>query len=188
MRLFIAVDIPDESKQLINKKVNKIRGSIKQNIKWVNQKNWHLTIKFLGETNRNKICDVENAIEDTALNYNKFTVKFDRINSFPNLKYPKVLFVDIKMGKNILKNIHKDIDKKLTTSGFKPENRNYKPHLTIARSRKYTKIKEIAEKLSKYAKKDFINVDMQAKKICLIKSELKRNGPVYKEIYSNILK
>ncbi len=136
MRLFIAITLSENSKNLLARKRNIIKNDIKQNLKWVKVENWHLTLKFLGETREDKIPEIKEILRETSLNYYKFPIKFDGLNAFPGFKHPKVIFFDIKKGKNNLIKIHREIDASLAQIGFEQENKKYTPHLTLARSRK----------------------------------------------------
>ena len=188
MRVFIAVSIPERSKKLLENKVNKIKASVNQDLKWVESKNWHLTLKFLGETDKRKINEIKKKISETVNNYNSFPLKFRGINAFPNMRYPKVLFIDIKWGKDNLIKMKSELDKSLSEIGFSLEDRDFKPHLTIARSRNNTDLKKLAESLAEFDSKNFINIYMETKEIKLMKSELYPSGPAYEELFTKILK
>ncbi|MGM0411315.1 MAG: RNA 2',3'-cyclic phosphodiesterase, partial [Bacillota bacterium] len=135
MRLFIAINISDRSRKLINNKINILKEEIKENIKWVDKENWHITIKFLGEVKENKIDNIKNKIKNLS-EYEKFYLQFNKINAFPNLNYPKVMYLAINKSQGILKNIHKEIENELLKINFKKEDREFTPHLTIARTKK----------------------------------------------------
>ena len=49
MRLFVAIDLPDEWRVLMAKPQESI-GWLGKGVKWVDPKSTHLTLKFLGET------------------------------------------------------------------------------------------------------------------------------------------
>ena len=60
MRLFIAIDLPEDVKQVIEEiktSIDNIKG-----VKPVNKQNLHLTMKFLGEVDDNKAGKVTEAL------------------------------------------------------------------------------------------------------------------------------
>ncbi len=189
MRLFIAINIPERSKQFLNKKVKLIKEEIKQDLKWVKPANWHLTLKFLGDVADKRVNLIKNILTKTLGTSTQFNIQFRGIGAFPVLDYPRVIFINITKGSKKLTEIHNKLETNLTNKGFSPENNEYTPHLTIIRSRKKTNLKQIARKLQKFEKKKyFINVHMKAEKISLIKSKLLPTGPKYEEITGVCLK
>lgn len=189
MRTFIAINIPEGSKNLIQNKVELIKKKVNQDIKWVKKDNWHLTLKFLGDIDKSKISNLKKRISPLKNDLSKFPIQFKGISAFPELNYPKVFFLKIIKGNDRLINIQKKIDDQLQKEGFKPEDRDYIPHLTIARSRKNTDMKQLSQKYKKFTKEEFfINVYMKAKNVSLMKSKLYPEGPKYKKIFDISLK
>lgn len=184
MRLFIAINISDRSKKLINNKMKILKNEINEDIKWVDKENWHITIKFLGEVRKNKIDDIKNKIDNMS-NFKKFYLQFNKINAFPNLNYPKVIYLAINRSQENLIKIHKEIEKELLKINFKRDEREYTPHLTIARTRKSSEMKKISKKINEYySKKYFINIFSFIEGISLMKSELTSEGAIYTEIFT----
>ncbi|ENN95755.1 2'-5' RNA ligase [Methanocaldococcus villosus KIN24-T80] len=170
MRLFLAIDIPKDIKNKIYEfqKSFKIKG-----IKLVEKENLHITVKFLGEVDENLL----NKILDLDLSIEPIRIKLKNLGVFPNENFIRVIWVGVEGDKII--DLFKDIDKKLSTLGFKKEN-NYIPHLTIGR------VKFIEnKKLLKDRIREFKNVEFgsfTAEKIKLYKSTLTREGPIYEII------
>ncbi len=175
MRLFIAVDIN------FNRKISEFYLQTKElfkneKIKWVDPDNFHLTLKFLGETQTDKIPFIENSLKEIAKNYKKFEIEISGIGVFPNLYKPKVLWIGINKYE-ILTEIAHQIDTKLQKIGFEPETRIFKPHLTIGRIkfiRSLSKLKNYVEKNSeKFFNRQKIN------SIILYQSILSPQGAKY---------
>ncbi|MFW5720905.1 MAG: 2'-5' RNA ligase family protein [Bacteroidota bacterium] len=91
MRLFIAIDVPERSKNLIEKKVNLIKKEIDQDVKWVTKHNWHITLKFLGDVDKNKVSAIEKTLVSVKNNFKNF---LDVIKK-ANLKGKKVAIFGI---------------------------------------------------------------------------------------------
>jgi 2'-5' RNA ligase len=110
MRLFIAVNIPEHVRNLITKKVNLIKNEVAQNLKWVKPENWHLTLKFLGEINENKVSEIKSVLSMLKHDFNSFPVRLNKIGAFPHLEHPKVLYISLGKGENEIINIYKYLD------------------------------------------------------------------------------
>lgn len=188
MRLFTAVDFSDRIKDLINKKVKIIKDDIAQDIKWVKKENWHITLKFLGDVDREKLPEIKTVLSNNVAN-KKFYFQIDRVGAFPHSDHPRVIYFGIDNGRKKLINIYNQIEKGLTDIGFTEDERSYNSHLTIGRVRKNINYNKLSSQLANFiAEKHFINIYSIADKISLIKSELRSDGPIYKEIFSKKLK
>ncbi|MFW5787511.1 MAG: RNA 2',3'-cyclic phosphodiesterase [Halanaerobiales bacterium] len=188
MRLFLAINLSERARELIENKVTLVQQSIAQDVKWVKPQNWHLTLKFLGDTEDDKISKIKKSMGDIATDHKSFYIQYTGIGAFPHLNYPRVIYIGVNRGSQNLLQIQKEIEENFIDLGFKPEDREFTPHLTIGRGRKSIDHTQLSRDLKEYVEKDyFINVYSPAVEISLMKSELYPAGPVYKEIFSKKL-
>ena len=188
MRLFIAINLSDRNKKLINNKVKLIKNNVNEKVKWVKKENWHMTIKFLGDVNKNRLSIIKEKINEIK-DFNKFYFQIKSLDAFPNINYPKVIYLGVHQGKNKLIKIHEDIEKKMFELNFEKEKRDFTPHITIGRSKDYSNIDKLANSLNEFNKqKHFINIYSKVENISLMKSELTQKGPEYEEIFSKNIK
>lgn len=188
MRLFIAIPFKDQTKKLLKEKINKAHFDIKKNLKWVRAVNLHLTLKFLGETDPNKITDIKKVITNTCSNFLEFNIYFDHFGAFPSLGYPKVLYFGINDKNNQLIKVQNDLENRLYKFGFNKDKREYTPHLTFARTRNSTNIKNLKNKYNNFIQETDLRIFFNIKNISLIESKLYKSGPVYKELFTDYLK
>lgn len=184
MRLFIAIPIEDRIQKLFEKNIDKAQSELDYNLKWVSGKNLHLTLKFLGETEEERIEDIKTAVSNTCSNYEQFNIYYDHYGAFPSTDYPKVLFFGLKNNKNTLIKLQKELENRLAKSGFEKEDRDYTPHLTFARTRKSTDINKLKYDFNNFVENNKIRILQKVNSISLIESKLHKSGPVYKEIFS----
>jgi len=179
MRLFIAVNINQRSKKLIKKKVELLKKEYNSEFKWVEQKNWHLTLKFIGETSVEKKEDLIKALKNIDFKgLNKY-LQFNKVDAFPDSKRAKVIFLALKQGSDILEELHAQLEKELLNYGFEADQRDFVPHLTLGRSS--SSPVEISKKfLDQY----FVNIYARIESISLYQSQLKAEGPEYIELFS----
>lgn len=131
-RTFIAIKI-SPNKLLLNI-YSKIKANFTKNkIKWVNTDNFHITLKFNGETTLEQIKEINSAMENLCEEFSIFDISVKKFGVFPNTKTPKVFWFGLE-NNTILNKIQKKIDNELTLLGFEPEKRDFNPHLTIARA------------------------------------------------------
>ena len=173
MRLFIAIEIPEEVKDHIVKIQENIDTTANK-IKFVNPNQIHLTLKFLGEVQPNNLEEIKNNLKKITLK--PFSVVLDKIGVFPSESYIRVIWVGLNPEDKIL-DLQKNIDENLKKL-FKKE-KDFKPHLTLARVKYIEDKKAFVDKLKK------INVEnkkIDINSFKLIKSTLTPKGPIYEDL------
>ena len=170
MRCFIAIDLPLEIKSLLYNLQHKIGGEYAK-IKWVEKKNLHKTLKFLGEIDEEKLNLVKKALNE--IKFKRFEANLNKIGWFPNDHRINVIWVGLKPEKNILE-LHGDIELKLA-SLFENDER-FSVHITLGRV-KHVKNKEKFLNLLKSIK---VNSEkFVIDEVCLFRSILSKDGPKY---------
>ena len=179
MRLFIAADINIRAKDLIAKKQEILKRELDQDLNWVKKENWHLTLKFLGDSTESEKDKLITALKEIDYNLNNNYIQFDHLDAFPNQTHPKVLYLAVAKGEKLLKSIYNKTENKLLDYDFEAEQRDFIPHLTIARSK--NKYPDLNDKL---LDKNFLNIYANIEQITLYESQLKSDGPEYIELFS----
>ena len=183
MRAFIAIELPQD----IRKGLREIQEELKKtdaDVKWVKPENVHLTLKFLGNVADEKIKKIKSLLEEISSGYSKFEASVFKIGAFPKLEYPRVIWVGIDKGCNLLEEIAVRIEDECEHIGFAKEKRAFSAHLTLGRVRTGKNKIALKEKLLSAAvpQQSFI-VD----KIILFQSTLTPKGPIYTPLHSSIL-
>jgi 2'-5' RNA ligase len=172
MRLFIAIDLPEE---IINY-ISPIQGSLDKNSAKLNlAKSSHLTLKFLGEVEESKVNSILKSLE--GVNFKAFNLETSKIGVFKNWNYVNVIWLGLKECAE-LKKLHTDIEKSLSEFNFKSDF-DFHPHITLARVAYVNdkdKLKENIESI-KTEKKMF-----EITEFILYKSTLTPTGPIYTKI------
>jgi len=172
-RGFIAIDITPFQK--LSDLINEIKNS-GANIKTVEPGNIHITLKFLGDTNEEKIDNINDIIINSVEGIKPFDIKLKGAGFFPNHNYIKVVWVGIENTEQ-MQIIAKKIDEKLSTIGFDREKRKFSAHLTIARVRSAQNKEKLIQIINKYQDVEFAKITVN--KIKLKKSVLTPKGPIY---------
>ena len=165
-RGFIAIDINPTPKIIQFEKEIENTGA---DVKLVKPENIHITLKFLGDVDEEKIDQIEKIINDSSKNTDPFTIKLKGSGVFPNQNYIKVIWIGIKQGEPI-GIIAGKIDEQLSKMGFKKEKRGFSPHLSIARVKSAKGKDEILQIIEKYKNIKFADIVVDS--IKLKKSDL----------------
>jgi 2'-5' RNA ligase len=106
-----------------------------------------------------------------------FSLKVRGVGAFPNLKNPRVIWMGLMEGREVLVSIQKKIETQLEKAGFQPEDRPFHPHLTLGRMKSSRGKEELMGRMEKYKEEEF--GDFQVEKVILLKSDLRPTGPIY---------
>jgi len=175
IRSFMAFDIESE---LVLKKITDVQNLIAKSgadLKIVEPKNIHITIRFLGNVTAPM---VEKIFEEMKkVQFIPFDVNIHGVGAFPNLRYPRVLWAGITQGADQLRGIFNQLELRLRSLGFKPDPKGFSPHLTIARVKSGRNKAELVKYITENANYEFGTI--RAKCLKLKKSDLTPKGPMY---------
>jgi len=147
LRLFVAVDVPQEIKGAIEKDVvDPLRPGV-QGARWTRPEGRHLTLEFLGETPDDRVAVITRALRKAAKKNRSFETSFEELGGFPTLRRPRVIWVGLGEGADEMRSLAADVNRELEPLGFDPESRPFTPHYTLARFARPRVIAELAEVL-----------------------------------------
>lgn len=179
LRSFIAIELTKE----LHDELSALQQELKKSnidAKWVSPENIHLTLKFLGNVDTDRIEKIKNILDEISKQTKPFYLHLAEIGAFPKLDYPRVLWVGIDEGGNETIEIANKLEDALERIGFQKENRPFSPHLTLARIRSpknRDKLKALVEQ-NAFISKNKLYVD----KLALFKSTLTPKGSIYSKI------
>ncbi|MCM8786674.1 MAG: RNA 2',3'-cyclic phosphodiesterase [Candidatus Omnitrophica bacterium] len=176
MRAFIAIQLPQKTKEELEKIIKSL-SKINLDFKWVESKNLHITLKFLGEIKEEKIDSIKNIILEVAKNYSLFAVTINSFGFFPNQNWPRVFFVSTDK-QEILKKIATRLEDKLVEIGFPKEGR-FSSHITLARLKSTKNINLLKNELKNFTLAHTFIIQ----NIAFMKSTLTSKGPIYETIF-----
>ena len=183
IRCFIAIQIPKLIILEIEDYINNLK-KISPQIRWVNAKGIHLTLKFLGEIKPDLVHEIKNNLLPIKNVVEKFKLTVNPAGCFPNENRPRVIWLGISQDKNnSLICLHQWIEEKLIPLGFEKEKRRFSPHLTLGRVKTPSNFKDIFNYLKEHP---FPEHSFIVKDIILMRSKLLPTGAEYTplEIYS----
>jgi 2'-5' RNA ligase len=175
LRSFIAFDIDSES---ILKRITDVQNLLANtgaDLKLVEPKNIHVTVRFLGNITANM---TEKIFEEMKkVQFVPFDAKLYGVGAFPDLRYPRVLWVGITQGADQLRSIFTQLEPRLCGLGFTPDPKGFSPHLTISRVKSGRNKAELAKCITENANYEFGIINATC--LRLKKSDLTPKGPIY---------
>lgn len=181
-RLFIALNATDplsESFLPTYKKLKINADRREMNIKWVPVDNFHVTISFLGETPTENIPALEKTLKEVCAGFAPFELKIEDVGAFSNEHDARVLWLGVQ-NKRCLGEFKGQLDQALLEQSLllKPDEREFKPHLTFGRLRNPRSVKDL---ISPFKRKSFGKI--QVSEIVLYESKMQGPFPIYTPLF-----
>jgi 2'-5' RNA ligase len=179
-RVFLAIDIPEDIKNLIAKDLEFLK-SISSNLKasYPRVECLHITLKFIGEIEGKRVGEVIKVLRTTLRGFGSLKLGVKNRGVFPSLERPRVLWIGVDITDRLVF-LRRLVEDKLHELGFPYDDKEFKPHITIAR------IKWI-DRDGKNFIRGFVDENkeygiFEAKKVVFYESILKPDGAIYKSI------
>jgi len=134
-RLFIAIELPRALKREFIDLARSFRPREHERVRWIEQDAMHLTLKFLGDTPVDRVPDIKKSLEQAASSTGKFSIKIGRTGCFPSFRDPRICWVGLSGELRRLEQLQGRVEGGLVALGFDSEDRKFKPHVTVGRTR-----------------------------------------------------
>jgi RNA 2',3'-cyclic 3'-phosphodiesterase len=181
VRLFLAVNFPQGIRQAIWEESRGLRAAA-PSVKWVEPELVHITMKFLGECETQAADAVTGVVTTVAVSHAPIPVTIRGIGAFPNFHRPRIVWAGVD-DRGRLGRLATAIDAACTTLGFAPEQRAFKPHLTLGRVKTELVGREVSV-LQKAAEGVRLSHVARIGSVDLMRSHLVPRGPRYEVMQS----
>ena|SRR6516162_2922742 len=128
LRLFVGIGFSPELKLRLSLLCSGMPGA-----KWVDPGNFHLTLRFIGETGESVAADIDEAL--ARLRAHRFILQLAGIGVFGSGDKPRSLWVGVERSPELVA-LRDKIEQALIRLGLPPEPRKFSPHVTLARLHK----------------------------------------------------
>jgi 2'-5' RNA ligase len=179
MRLFIAIEIPDEVKKEMAEVQRRLKGSGVE-ASWPRAGGIHLTLKFLGETPEALVPDILDGMRQAGGGMGPFRLEVVGTGTFPNPKNARVVWIGLSGDLETLSRLQAGVEDAMVRLGMEREQRKFTPHLTLGRIKYIRSRDRWLNALEENKDVTLPGFDVTA--VSLMKSELKPSGAVYTEV------
>ena len=133
-RLFLAVCLDQGVQRLVAEEIAALMAE-GWPVRWVQPETSHLTLHFLGETERERAELVRLALPDVVAAHEPFDLRTAALGVFPNFRRPRVLWLGLHGPVHRLQTLQNDVGGALQPLGFTVGDEPYHPHITLGRVR-----------------------------------------------------
>jgi 2'-5' RNA ligase len=178
MRLFVSVDLDGlaEAVAAVQEPLSDASG-----LRFTDPEQAHLTLKFLGDTDRGRLdeltTELERAVDDSGVE--PFQATFGGFGVFPSLDYISVVWLGVTEGGEQFTSLHERIEQRTTAMGFDAEDHEFTPHVTLARM-DHAGGKELVQDVVQNRNPEVGS--MTVEEVRLTESELTSDGPEYSTV------
>jgi RNA 2',3'-cyclic 3'-phosphodiesterase len=179
VRLFICFDLPAPVREEFAAFISSCKKK-EPRAKWVRAEAMHLTLKFLGETREDQVSDICRALESVHSS-SPMDIRYRGLGFFPDGRHPRVFWAGVQASANLADIAHA-INGAVKPLGFPAEDREFAPHLTLARISAPGKWDKLVQIASEFSSHEFGT--SRETEFHLIQSFLKPNTAEYKRLAS----
>ena len=174
------MDLTSEIQKELIRLQSELKKSLKGQISWVEPKNIHLTLRFLGQIDDHQLEEIKKIVEEIAKRIKQFNMDLGVIGAFPDDSNPRIVWIGINFGFNQLNEINAELEDKLETINFAVGEKYFHPHLTIARIKSLdgkNMLHEITQKIHPKQLPETID------RLIIFQSELTPQGAKYTKLF-----
>ena len=176
MRLFTGIDLPDDAINVFERLLARFRPAA--HLKWSPVYNMHITTRFIGEWPEVKLDQLRAALA-SAPQRGPIRIDLRGLGWFPNARRPRVFWAGVDGGPE-LRQLAQDIDTALEPLGLPREQREFSPHLTLARIKQPVPLDKLHEMVSELENADFAT--LTADRFYLYRSQPGSAGSIYTKL------
>ena len=151
-----------------------------ERISWVDPERFHITLRFLGNTQVSMIRDINQALKNGIKVPKKSHIMLTHPGSFGPRKRPRVIWVGFESS-TLFEMLKSDIDQALESCGIPLVDQPFRAHLTLGRLRSIKDLNGFHNAVA--AMKDRFSDLVEFNRLVFYRSELGKGGPVYTPLY-----
>jgi RNA 2',3'-cyclic 3'-phosphodiesterase len=179
-RVFCAIEIPTEVRNSVLEHANRLREAAPEvQASWSKLENIHLTMKFFGNVELDKISKISKAADKVARSFSPIRIRVHGTGAFPKHGPARVLWIGLNDPASKLIDLQKEFDDECVAAGFVAEERAFHPHLTVARLRSPQGARRLREI---HGETKFEAADFTVTGLTVFRSELSSKGSRYTAI------
>jgi len=179
-RIFCAAELPDQVRVRLQDHIQRLRKDVSDvAASWSRVENIHLTLKFFGNVEVDKLAAISDAASRTVKEFSSFQIDIGNTGVFPRPSRPQVLWIGVSDPSGKLLALQERFENECAAEGFAKEDRAFRPHLTIARIRKPEGARRLADA---HLSMQFEPTPVTLTELIVFRSELSSKGSKYTQI------
>jgi 2'-5' RNA ligase len=185
VRLFFAVALDEAARGAARSACDRLQrqlasGGAPRGVKWVEEENLHVTVRFLGEVDAARVAMMVEHMR-SPLAEPRYDIVLGGAGTFPGSGPPRVAWLGLSTGVAETRRVYTLLDARLGPLGFERETRPYTPHVTLGR------VRELSRSASRSLREALVALPaeiatQQVTGLTLFSSRLSPKGPRYEVV------
>jgi len=138
-RLFFALWPDNRQRDRLRDVVNSVSRTVEGRV--IDRRNWHVTLPFIGEIEKRRIPELQDLA--SRIEVERFSLHFDRLEFWAR---PKVACLVAATVPAELRNLVDSLHGVLRAVGVQPDDRTYRPHITVVRNARAFTTERLAQR------------------------------------------
>ena len=180
IRTFIALPLPADWTEVLSYVISELGSTMPSGVRWVEPSGIHLTLKFLGATDPGV---ADRIIDALTLNLEASVapqLSLAGLGTFPAGRNPRVIWAGVSGDPATLDALHERVETAAVSLGWAPDNRPFRPHLTLGRVRDRVSTRQRQAIAEVIARAPMLAASLwQPETVRLYRSELTPRGAIY---------
>jgi RNA 2',3'-cyclic 3'-phosphodiesterase len=176
MRAFVAIDLPGKIREELAR-CQRAFAAVCPDARWTNPEGIHLTLKFLGEISSEQVRQVTTSLAGLSA-MDTIPIEVRGFGFFPDARRPRVFWAGVR-APEALSVLARRVEEVMEKLGFPREQRDYNPHLTLARFKVPRPQPVLVAEVEK--QRDKILGSFEANEFYLYESQLTPRGARYRQ-------
>ena len=183
IRTFIAIELSADVLRRIGTLLERIQADVPPGlVRWVRPEGIHLTLKFLGDVQADRLEGLAVALQSACAPHAPFSLSIGGMGVFPNPQRPRVIWIGVDEPTGALVRLQRDVERAIAPLGFPTERRPFSPHLTLGRVKGGGSAAEL-QALGQYATHARVRIgEMAVDAVYLMRSDLSPAGARYTQL------
>lgn len=176
-RAFLAIEIPEGIRGWINGEIILPLSKLPVKVKWVEPKNIHLTIRFLGDITAEQ-ADKIKSLSRNLSGLGNISLKLSELGTFGG-RYPRVVWIGLEGDTDKLSELRERVEGVCRVARIPRDDKRFSPHVTIGRVKSPANTAKLIAEMKRLKVKPLSFV---ASEMILFKSTLTPEGPIYEKV------
>jgi len=171
-RVFFAVELGAPAREAVASVVEALRRRDERgNVRWVRTESLHVTLRFLGDVEVSQLGALARAVARETARVAPFDLTLGAPVAFPSEKRPRVVVIGVAPAEALAR-AAVAVERGVVAAGFPPEERPFRAHLTLGRTRgrRPPRLDDVAAPA---------HAPTPVRDVVLFKSDLHRDGARY---------
>lgn len=179
MRCFVGITVAEPIRTLLLKVQDALRRA-EGDVKWVDEAQLHLTLKFLGDLTEDAVSTLRARLTEEAVRWPRMALTYAGTGAFPEKGELKVIWAGCTGDIDKLAGLAAAIERHAESVGVPAERRPFVAHLTLGRVKSARNLHRLREAIAQQRQVPLGKDEVAG--FVLFKSTLTSQGPIYERI------